>query len=75
MTVENAIRLLAGTLVLIGLGLGLTLNPWYFIIVAFVGVNLAQSSVTGFCPAEMILRKCGVGGSCSTSTERSAKTA
>jgi len=75
MTVENAIRLLAGSLVLIGLALGLFVNPWFFIIVAFVGVNLAQSALTGFCPAETIMRKAGVGGSCATSPERRAETA
>lgn len=60
MTLENAIRLLAGSLVLIGLVLGLTVSPWFFALVAFVGLNLVQSSFTHFCPAEMILSRCGV---------------
>lgn len=77
MTVENAIRLLAGSLVLIGLGLGLLVNPWFFILVGFVGFNLVQSSMTRFCPAEMIMRRCGVGGSCGDAgaDERRAETA
>jgi hypothetical protein len=58
---ETAIRRLAGTMVLLGLGLGLWVSPWFFIIVAFVGVNLIQSTFTGFCPAENILAKMGVG--------------
>lgn len=57
MSTEYAIRLLAGTLVLAGLMLGLLVNPWFFILVGFVGLNLIQSSFTGFCPAEMIIRK------------------
>lgn len=57
MTMERAIRLLAGTLVLTGLVLGLLVSPWFFILVGFVGLNLAQSSLTGFCPAEKILHK------------------
>ena len=57
MTLENAIRLLAGSLVLIGLTLGLLVNPWFFVIVGFVGLNLTQSSLTGLCPAETVLRK------------------
>jgi hypothetical protein len=57
MNLERAVRLLAGILVLTGLVLGLLVSPWFFILVGFVGLNLAQSSLTGFCPAEKILRK------------------
>lgn len=57
MSIERRVRLLAGTLVLTGLVLGLVVNTWWFLLVAFVGLNLAQSSFTGFCPAETILRK------------------
>lgn len=57
MSTEYAVRLLAGTLVLAGLVLGLLVSPWFFILVGFVGLNLIQSSFTGFCPAEMIIRK------------------
>ena len=56
MTLENAIRVLAGTMVLISLWLAV-----------FVGVNLIQSAFTGFCPAAIVLKKLGVGkgdGSC-----------
>ena len=60
MTTERAVRLLAGTLVLLGLILGLTVNQWFFILVGFVGLNLFQSAFTGFCPAENILCKVGV---------------
>ena len=60
MTVENAIRVMAGTLVLTGLVLGLKVNPWWFALSAFVGVNLIQSAFTHFCPAEMIFRKLGL---------------
>jgi hypothetical protein len=57
MSTEYAVRLLAGTLVLAGLVLGLLVSPWFFILVGFVGLNLIQSSFTGFCPAEMMIRK------------------
>ncbi len=60
MTVENAVRLLAGTLVIAGLVLGLLVSPWFFILVGFVGVNLAQSSMTGICPAASIFKKAGL---------------
>jgi hypothetical protein len=61
MTIENAIRILAGSLVLLSLALAHWVNPWFLLLAAFVGVNLIQSAFTGFCPAEIILKKLGVG--------------
>ena len=57
MSIENMIRILAGTLVLVSLVLGLTVSHYWFILTAFVGFNLIQSAFTKFCPAEMILKK------------------
>jgi len=57
MTVEHMIRILAGTLILASLVLGLTVSQYWFILAGFVGLNLIQSAFTGFCPAEIILRK------------------
>ena len=61
MKMENAIRILAGTMVLTSLALAHWVNHWWLLLAAFVGVNLIQSAFTGFCPAENILRKLGVG--------------
>lgn len=57
MTLENSIRMLAGTLVLLSLALYYFVSPYWLLLTAFVGFNLLQSSVTGFCPAEMIFKK------------------
>lgn len=57
MSVENMIRILAGSLVLISLLLSLVASPYWLLLTAFVGLNLIQSAFTGFCPAEMILKK------------------
>lgn len=57
MTIENSIRLLAGTLVLLSVALGFFVSPHWFLLTAFVGVNLVQSSFTRFCPAETIIGK------------------
>lgn len=59
MTVNNGVRVVAGTFVLASLALGVWVNHWWFCFTAFVGVNLIQSAFTGFCPAEMILKKMG----------------
>ena len=57
MKMENRIRILAGTMVLIGVSLSYFVSIWWLLLPTFVGVNLIQSAITGFCPAEMILRK------------------
>jgi hypothetical protein len=64
MKLENAIRALAGSFILISLALAHYVSPNWLWFTAFVGANLLQSAFTGFCPAEMILKKLGVGGSC-----------
>lgn len=51
------IRVLAGSLVLLSLALAHWVNSWWLLLTTFVGVNLIQSAFTGFCPAEIILRK------------------
>ena len=57
MSIENQVRAFAGSFILLSLALSQlhSVNWLYFI--AFVGVNLLQSAITGFCPLEMILRK------------------
>jgi len=57
MTIENKIRAFAGTFVLASLGLSVLHSQNWLWFTAFVGANLLQSSITGFCPLEMILRK------------------
>ena len=59
------VRLFAGAFILISLALGvpgspLFVNTWWLAFTAFVGVNLLQSALTGWCPLEIILRKLGV---------------
>ena len=61
MSIQRIIYLVAGTLVLAGLALGYLVNPWWFLLPAFVGFNLFQTAFTGFCPLEKILLKAGVG--------------
>jgi len=61
MKLENAIWVLAGTMVLLSLALGTWVNQHWLWLSVFVGANLVQSAFTGFCPAEIILSKLGVG--------------
>ena len=60
MTIENLIRIFAGAFILVSLALGVFVNLHFLWITAFVGVNLFQSGFTGFCPLELMLKRCGV---------------
>jgi hypothetical protein len=60
-SIQRIIYLVAGTFVLTGLALGHFVNPWWFLLPAFVGFNLFQTAFTGFCPLEKILIAAGVG--------------
>ena len=66
MTVDRIVHLMAGLMVLLSITLAhLSNNPAWLWLTAFVGANLAQSGVTGFCPLAFILKKSGVKeGSC-----------
>jgi len=60
MTMNEALRLIAGTFVLTGLLLGLLVNPWWFFLTGLVAVSLIQSALTHWCPMMWILRKAGM---------------
>lgn len=60
MSMHYAIRLVAGTFVLISLALGWWVSPYWFLFTAFVGVNLVQSAVTKWCLMEKILTGLGL---------------
>ena len=65
MNVERAIRIMAGSFVLISLALGADASPLFISkhflwLAVFVSANLFQSGFTRFCPAEMIMMKCGL---------------
>jgi len=61
MKMENAIRILAGTMVLISISLAHWVSQWWLLLGVFVGCNLIQSAITGFCPAQNILGRLSVG--------------
>ena len=61
MTLERYIRLFAGTFILVSLLLARYHSPNWLWFTTFVGFNLLQSSLTRFCPLEIVLKKFGVG--------------
>ena len=60
MTVNEWLRGIAGTFVLLSLALGWFVHPAFFLFTAFVGANLLQSAFTKTCPMMVFLRKLGV---------------
>lgn len=68
MKMESVIRIMAGTMVLASVALSRFVHPNWIWLSVFVGVNLIQSALTGFCPAEIVFRRLGIGcGSCGVS--------
>ena len=64
MNLDRAVLAFAGVLVLASLTLAYFVSPLWLWLAAFVGLNLLQASVTGFCPAAIVFRKLGVPGGC-----------
>lgn len=59
MTVDRAVLMFAGFMVLVSLTLGFYVSPWWYLLTTFVGLNMIQASITGFCPAAMLFGKLG----------------
>ncbi|ELO1779252.1 DUF2892 domain-containing protein [Vibrio fluvialis] len=59
MTIDNGVRVIAGSMVLLSLILTFYVHPNFTWLTVFVGVNLIQSAFTGICPAAYFLKKLG----------------
>ena len=64
MTSWQLVRLVAGSLILLTLALGIPgspifVSPWFLAFTAFVGANLLQSALSKWCLMETIMRKLG----------------
>ncbi|MDQ7774292.1 MAG: DUF2892 domain-containing protein [Elusimicrobiales bacterium] len=60
MKMGEALRLLAGFMVLLSLTLAVYVDIRWLWLTAFVGVNLLQSAFTRWCPAIWFFRKIGL---------------
>jgi hypothetical protein len=59
MTIDRAVMMFAGLMILASLALAYYVSPWWFLLTGFVGLNLMQASVTGFCPAAIAFKRLG----------------
>lgn len=62
MTMNEALRAIAGFFVMASVALGYFVNPWFFAFTFFVGLNLFQSAFTKWCPMITILKNAGLKG-------------
>ena len=68
-SLERQVRLIAGTLVLIGVVLGLTLGPLWSLVAAIPGAGLVFAGLTDFCPTAILLTRMPWNQLCSTSVQ------
>lgn len=60
LTVNDSLRAIAGFFVVLSLALGYWVHPGFYLLTAFVGLNLLQSGFTRWCPMMTLLRRFGV---------------
>jgi hypothetical protein len=61
---DRAVLAFAGVMILVSVALTQLVSPWWWLLTAFVGLNLLQASITGFCPAAVLFRKLGISSGC-----------
>jgi glyoxylase-like metal-dependent hydrolase (beta-lactamase superfamily II)/rhodanese-related sulfurtransferase len=55
--VDRQVQLIAGVMVLTGVGLGLVVSPWFLALAAFFGAGLTFAGATGTCGLALLLTK------------------
>ena len=58
--VNRMLRGIAGAFILLGFLMGYFIDPGFYFLTAFVGLNLFQSAFTNWCPMITLLRYAGV---------------
>ena len=64
MSLDAAVLRFAGVMVLLSVVLTAYVSPLFVWLTVFIGLNLLQSSFTGFCPAAMVFRAMGIKKGC-----------
>lgn len=60
MSIDRIVLAFAGTMISISLAMSQVHHPAWLWLTAFVGANLLQSAVTGFCPLAVFLKRLGL---------------
>ncbi|MDQ8204421.1 DUF2892 domain-containing protein [Pelagicoccus sp. SDUM812003] len=64
MNIDRFVFAFAGTMILLGLSLGIWVHQYWLILPAFVGLNMFQAAFTRVCPLAMILKRFGMKSGC-----------
>ncbi len=59
MSIDRLVMMFAGTVILLSVVLSQLHHVYWLFLTAFVGANLLQASVSGFCPLARILKVLG----------------
>ena len=62
MTLNDALSLIAGIMILLSVALAVTVSINWLWFTAFIGLTLLQSAFTKWCPMMVLLRKAGLQG-------------
>ncbi len=60
MSIDRAVFVFAGVVVLASTALSLLVHPWWIALAAFAGLNMIQAAFTGICPAAMLFKAMGM---------------
>ncbi len=64
LNIDRAVLAFAGLINLMSVLLVWLVSPYWLLLTAFVGLNLLQASITGFCPAAVIFKRLGLKAGC-----------
>ncbi|MHA1566685.1 MAG: YgaP family membrane protein [Alphaproteobacteria bacterium] len=59
MSIDRMVLAIAGGFIVVSLGLGQFVHPYFLFFTLFVGLNLFQAAFTGFCPLAKALKALG----------------
>lgn len=60
MNIDRMVFAFAGLMILGSLAMSQAHSPYWLLLTAFVGLNMFQASLTGFCPLAMLLKRLGL---------------
>ena len=60
MTLDRAVFVFAGFVILTGVALAYFVSPWWLLLPVLAGLNMIQAAFTGVCPAAMVFKRLGL---------------
>jgi hypothetical protein len=57
---DRAVMLFDSIVTLASVVLTVALSHWWLLLTTFIGLKMLQASITGFCPAAVVMKRLGV---------------